>query len=84
MKHIVDRQPSWVIQTVFGYVISKLLVYSLKLRKMAQIAEIRLGTPTPHPLYVLKISQCLLSTLIDPLQLVPVVLSRKHGLLNSE
>lgn len=83
MKHIVDRQPSWVIQTVFGYIISKLLVYSLKLRKMAQIAEIRLGTP-PHPLYVLKISQCLLSTLIDPLQLVPVVLSRKHGLLNSE
>lgn len=82
MKHIVDRQPSWVIQTVFGYVISKLLVYSLKLRKMAQIAEIRLGTPPPP--YVLKISQCLLSTLIDPLQLVPVVLSRTHGLLNSE
>lgn len=83
MKHIVDRQPSWVIQTVFGYVISKLLVYSLKLRKMAQVAEIRLGTP-PYPWYVLKISSCLQSTLIDPLQLEPVVLSRTHGLLNSE
>lgn len=45
MKHIIDRQPSWVIQTVFGYVISKLLVFSLKLSKMAQVAEIRLGTP---------------------------------------
>lgn len=54
MKHIVDRQLSWVIQTVFGYVISKLLVYSLKLRKMAQIAEIRLGTPTPPPLVCLE------------------------------
>lgn len=53
MKHIVDRQPSWVIQTVFGYVISKLLVYSLKLRKMAQIAEIRLGIP-PLPLVCLE------------------------------
>lgn len=55
MTHIVDRQPSWVIQTVFGYVIPKLSVCSLKLRKMAQVAEIRLGTP-PYPLYVLKIS----------------------------